>query len=333
MHEYTHLKMNKVLNENEIHLEIFRKTNVIYPSKLHYNKHLKNKHKAIHFPVYYLQLSLNLLGIYIPFFDKINKYIYLNKLFIMVHYFWELVLIILLLTLVSSCFHSSSFDSIHLCISINLSRGLILSTRVFLVRMKNSYRRLLRAINKLSHLENVKKKKIQILMLFTILSVFGFTLTTVYSLFSSLTFQDKVNRRLENFYYLDMDKTTTDFFVAFVLVAWILTNVSTTSVFTMTYKTLNDIIIQEFLQLSRQIDECVHGKEGKLMVEKYFKAVETGKYIDDVQCFPAFLILGQNLISLFSDGFRLFAENMSSTYQVVIYFILWSQHRFFFQIH
>lgn len=321
--------MNKIQSKNKRHLNHLRKTKMIYFQNLAFDKQLehleskKNFPKNLHFSVRYLQLLLNIIGIHIPYSNKNNKYIYRNFVFKTLNYFWMLCFIILFITFISALFNLSVLNNIHLQMSLHLLRGLILSTRIILFKKRNYYKRLLFGINKFLYIETLSKKRVKILVLFTVASVLVFTSLSVYYLVCSFTYQDMVNTSLNNSYNFIMNKAYVEFFVIVIFFMWIFTSVATVSIFTIICKILSDILINEFLQLSQAIDKCINEAEGNLVIERYYKAVEIGRSIDDVNCFPIFIVLLYTLISLFFDGFRQFAMKMSGINQVMIYLIFW----------
>lgn len=327
MSEFINLKMNKVPCKNKRHLNHFKKTKMIYFQNSTFDKQnfesQMNYHENLHFSVWHIQLLLNIIGVHIPYSNKNNKHFYQNVLFRTLNCFWKFDLIILFVTFISALYNLSTLYNIHLHMSRHLLRGLILSNRIILFKNRNSYKRLLFAINKFLYIETLNKKRIKILVLFIIVSVLVFTSLSVYYLVSSLTYQDMVNMSLNNSYNFIMNKACVEFFVIVICFTWIFTYVATASVFTIIYKILSDILINEFFQLSQAIDKCINEAEGNLVIERYYKAVEIGKSIDDVNCFPIFIILVNTLISLFFDGFRQFATKMSELNQVIIYLIFW----------
>lgn len=319
--------MNEVECKSKISLNQTRKTKITYLRKSSFEKHLESFQNRSdfpenhHFPAWYIHLLLNIIGIHIPYCNKKKKYNYLNVLFKALNFFWYIDLTILFFTFISSFYYSSAGNNFHLRISLNLLRALIFSMRVALLKNKNSYKRLLFTINKFLYVETLSKKRIRILILFTNLFAIVFTSLSVYYFNKSLNFQFMTKLSLSNSFYFIMDKAYAESFVIFVIFIWTFTYAASASIFTVIYKILSDILVNEFLNLSEAIDACLNEAEGNLIIEAYYKALEIGQSIDDVNCFPTFIVLGYSLISVFFESFRLFAMKMNGTYQVIYLFL------------
>lgn len=274
--------------------------------------------KEIHFVVNCMQFVLNSVGLNIAF--PAMEYNYRNPpiVFKFSYYIWNIITTVQIVTFLSLVFTIPAHGSIKIFISHAFQRALSLTNRLFLYMNKDKCKEILLEINTLKSLKIVRCKRMKCMLIITSLYIHICTVICVYTLLKSLTAEETEMRNARNVFNIRFDQFSAEITLAVTTSVWIYAYVVVPSVFAITYAIFSNIIRNEFHHLLYEVNHCHDESDGRVIIDKYNRAIDIGKAFDDALNMPVFSVLGYILISLFFNGYRLFLNNMISTYQVIV---------------
>lgn len=326
---------------NETALQLSNTFDIDLP--VHSNFHLKTLNfrknsikrficKEIHFVVHCMQFVLNSVGLNIAFPAMDYKNRNSHIVFKFSYYIWNLITTVQIVTFLSLVFTMPAHGSIKIFVSHAFQRAFSLTNRMFLYINKNKCEEILLEINTSKSLKTVRCKQIKYMLILAALYIHICTVISTYALLKSLTTEEIEMRNARNIFNIRFDQFSAEILLAFATSVWIYAYVVVPSVLAITYAIFSNIIRNEFDQLLHEVIHCHNESDGKVIIEKYNRAIEIGKTFDDALNMPVFSVLGYILISLFFNGYRLFVMNMTSAYQVIVALFLYDNTFFRFSI-
>lgn len=286
--------------------------------------------KKIHFVVYCMQFALNSVGLNIDFPPMDYNYRNPRIVFKLSYYIWNLITTVQIITFLSLVFTIPAHGSLKIFISHAFQRALSLTNRLFLYMNKNKCQEILLEINTLKCLKTVRCKRVKYMLIITALYIHVYAILCVYALLKSLTAEEIEIRNARNVFNIRFDQYSAEIILSVVTSVWIYAYVVIPSIFAITYAIFSNIMRNEFYQLMYEVNNCYSEPDGRLIIEKYDRAIEIGQAFDDALNLPVFSVLGYILISLFFNGYRLFVNNMINTYEVSVMLLPYDNTFFMF---
>lgn len=273
--------------------------------------------KKIYFPVYYMHMILNLLGLNIDFRTMKDNNKGINLLYKILFHVWNITTVVQVVSLISLIVTMRSIDgSIKLLISHLLQRVCTLTSRVFLYMNRKKLRELLIEINALKSHKKLSRKRFKC---FIIITVFYIQISAVLSIgfFILSSNSDLINQMsMRNVFNTQSNVLFAKIYLFVFIFCYFYMNIVFMSMLALIYNLFGTIIKKEFSQILDQVNQCLDEINGKIIVYRFHKAVEIGNAFDDAVCLTLFSVMSTILNSLFFDAFRIFLKSFRNIYKV-----------------
>lgn len=273
--------------------------------------------KKIYFPVYYMYIILNFLGLNINFKTVKANYKNINSLFRILFHIWNFTNIVKVVCFISLIVTTRPIDgSIKLLISHAFQRACTLSNRIFLYMNRKKLKELLIEINTLKNLKTLSRKRFKYIIIVVVFYIQVFAALSIgfFILSSTPEVIDQISSR--NVFNMQIDVLFAKIFLSIFIFIYFYINIAFTSLLALIYKLFGNIIRNEFSQILDELNQCMNEINGKIIVHRFYKAVELGNAFDDAMSLTLFSVMSFILNSLFFDAFRLFSKSFMNTYEV-----------------
>lgn len=273
--------------------------------------------KKIYFPVYYMHMILNLLGLNIDFRTMKDNYKGINLLYKILFHVWNFSTVVQLVSLICIIFTMRGIDgSIKLLISHLFQRLCTLTNRVFLYMNRKKLKELLLEINTLKSLKSLSHKRFKCIIIITVfyiqisaaLCIGFFILSSNSEVINQMSGRNVFNTQSSVFF--------AKIFLSVFIFIFFYTSIAFPSLLALIYNLFGTIMKKEFSQILDQVNQCIDETNGKMIVYRFHKAVEIGNAFDDAVSLTLFSVMSFILNSIFFDVFRIVLKSFRNIYKV-----------------